>query len=307
MKTTKYMILAAAAMAFAACSNDDEVTGGPVAAQITAGVGGVQQTRAAGTNWDADDDIGISTVGNTLTSYTNMHYYTAGGDGNFTHVGGEASGIFFQDAMENVTFNAYYPFMGTEGDAAGTISDVTTNDQTGQKDFDFMFAQNATASRSNPTVSFMSDAIFKHMMTRLVLKIKTDANNGFKAEDVIKGTYSLKGLKHSGTFNTADGTAAATGEAGTDDWQITATPSDDNNVRTYTLILYPQTLTAALTFKAVIDGQTYTNNNEIKPGLEAGTSYTYEITVKKTGLEVCDCTIKNWNSGGTINDTATMQ
>lgn len=306
MKTTKYMILAAAAMALAACSNDDEVTGGPVAAQVTASVGGVQQTRAAGTNWDADDDIGISTVGDTKTTYTNMRYVTAGGDGNFTHVNGEASGIFFQDATEEVTFNAYYPFKGTERTEAGTISDVTTNDQAGQKDFDFMFAQGAKASRSNSTVSFTNDAIFKHMMTRLVLKIKTDKDNGFVASDVTRGTYSLNGLKHSGTFNTADGTAAATGEAGTDDWQITATPSDENNVRTYTLILYPQTLASALTFKAGIDNQAYTNK-EIKPELQAGYSYTYEITVKKTGLTVSGCTIKDWNSGNAIPGDATMQ
>ena len=87
---------------------------------------------------------------------------------------------------------------------------------------------------------------------------------------------------------------------------ITATPSDENNVRTYTLILYPQTLASALTFKAEIDNQAYTNK-EIKPELQAGYSYTYEITVKKTGLTVSGCTIKDWNSGNAIPGDATMQ
>lgn len=309
MKTTKYMLLAAAAMAFAACSNDDEVgNNGPVAAQVTAGVDGV--TRAYDQTWEADDAIGISTVAGDdgtqpQTSYTNMHYETTGGDGNFTHSDGAVTGIFFQDAAETVTFNAYYPFKGTEGTAAGTISDVTTETQTNQKNFDFMFAEGATASRSNPTVSFTDDAIFKHKMTRLVLNIKTDSEAGFNAGDVKNGTYSLKGLKHSGTFNTADGTATATGDASNDYWEINATPSDANNVRTYTLILYPQS-NADLTFKATIGGQDYTCNY-ITPALAAGTSYTYTITVKKTALVVSDCTIQKWNEADAQTGDATMQ
>ena len=114
--------------------------------------------------------------------------YTTSGDGNFTHaadLGGEASGIFFQDADETVTFRAYYPFHGNEYTDAGTISDVTTDDQTKQSTFDFLFATGATASKSQPTVSFNNtvkeNTSFTHRMTRLVLNITTDANAGLQA------------------------------------------------------------------------------------------------------------------------------
>lgn len=99
MKGTKYLFLAATALSLAACSSDDEnmgVNDGPVAAQITAGINDVL-TRASGTTWEADDAIGVSTVSTTATTggtqYNNMKYVTTG-DGNFTHSGGEASGIF---------------------------------------------------------------------------------------------------------------------------------------------------------------------------------------------------------------------
>ena len=88
--------------------------------------------------------------------------YTTVGDGNFTHasdMGGEASGIFFQDADETVTFCAYYPYDEDSNEESlpgeeGIITDVTTTDQTKQSTFDFLFATGATASKSQPTVSF---------------------------------------------------------------------------------------------------------------------------------------------------------
>lgn len=55
------LLFAAAALTLAACTKDDEnLDGGPVAAQVTAGIGWAQ-TRASGTAWSAGDAIGIST------------------------------------------------------------------------------------------------------------------------------------------------------------------------------------------------------------------------------------------------------
>lgn len=272
------------------CGNDGiepQVYDGPVAAQVTAGINSVL-TRAMDASWESGDVIGIS-CSSTNTNYDNMKYVTAGGDGNFTHDGGVASGIFFQ-GTENVTFSAYYPFSGTEGSPTETILEVTTNDQTQQKDFDYLYAANATTTYASPTISFTGSSIFKHKMSRLILKITTSATDGFSAADVLSGTYSISGIKHSGTFDTTNGTATVTGSA-TNDWEITAIPQDANNLRTYSMIFYPQD-NPTLTFKAVINGQTYAK--DITPALTASTSNTYTITVKKTGLVVSGSTIEGW-------------
>lgn len=307
-----YSLLAGAmlTLALTSCNNNEIETipyEGPVAAQVSAGINGVT-TRATDAAWASGDAIGISCSSDgNVTKYDNMKYVTASGNGTFTHYTGDsedlANGIFFQGTGQ-VAFSAYYPFTETEGSPAGTIVSVTTNDQTKQKSFDYLYATGATAVYSDPAVSFTNTAIFKHKMTRLILIIKTSASDGFEAGDVASGAYSISGIKHSGKFDTATGTAEATGST-TDDWAITATAADQSNERTYSMILYPQGGTPSLTFKATIKNQTYTAT--ITPALAASTSYTYTITVKKSGLTVSSCTIEGWGTEQTGDGEATIK
>lgn len=80
-------------------------------------------------------------------------------------------------------------------------------------------------------------------------------------------------------------------------------------VMTFTMILLPQTLANALVLEISPDDgeyQSYSNKDMIKPALEAGYSYTYTITVKKTGLTLSGSTIENWNDGGSHAGDAKM-
>ena len=73
----KYLIFAAAALTLAACSNDEnmEMTDGPVAARITAGVSS-PTTRAIGTNWSGtESSIESQTVARRVTSRLPMKTY----------------------------------------------------------------------------------------------------------------------------------------------------------------------------------------------------------------------------------------
>lgn len=323
----KYLLIATAATLLAACSNDEnEVNNGPVEARITAGIDG-PVTRAVDNAWSVNNTIGVmvtnASTSTMATLYKNVKY-TVGNTGTTGTFTAASEGIFFQDASETVTFAAYSPYQSS-ADAAtlpgtdGTVTGGDTKDQSTvakQEEFDYLFASGATASRSSATVEFKKvdaghDYQFKHKMSRLILVLNTSAMDGFTADQVFNAVYKLGGLKHEGTFKVTDGTAAASASATVaNDWTITDNVKEDDTTgktRTYTMILYPQSLSGALTFSATIGGQTYVNKSDIQPALAAGTSYTYTITMKKTGLSVSGCTIEGWTNGSDGSGNAEME
>ena len=314
----RFYIMAAAALTLAACSNDEnmEMTDGPVAARITAGLS-APTTRAIGTNWNADQ-IGVwvkdAPTSDMETLYKNVLYTTTstGATAEFTATTGE--GIFFQDANETVTFAAYAPYQPSDDNETlpgnnGKV-DVKTdnmNTATDQEKIDFLFAEGAEASRASSTVSFTDDHSFHHKMAQLNVVFQTSETDGFEPDDIFGCSFNLGGLIHEGTFNVTDGTTALTGEP-LDSWDISGCKyTDAATTRTYSLILLPQDLTnKALNVKVVIDGQTYSNSDAVNPNLQAGYTYTYTITVKKSGLVVSGCTITPWASGSTGSGDAEM-
>ena len=85
---------------------------------------------------------------------------------------------------------------------------------------------------------------------------------------------------------------------GSGEWPITAIAEDNNGVRSYSMILFPQS-DANLTFRAYIGGQRY--EAALTPALESGYVYTYHITVKNRELSVSGCTIRDWNTDTEYN------
>lgn len=321
--------MAAAALTLAACSNDEnmEMTEGPVAARITAGLS-APTTRAIGTNWSGTEEIGVFVTNSTSGMddlYKNVKYQitNSGATGNFTAVNED---IFFQDAEEIVTFAAYAPYQPSAdnetlpGESEDGVVDVKTdnmNTATDQEKIDFLFASGAVASRRDNIVSFADatpetpndddDHSFHHKMAQLNVVFQVSTNDGFAANQIFDGSFNLGGLVHDGTFNVTDGTTALTGEP-LDSWDISGCKhTDAATTRTYSLILLPQDLTnKALNVKVGINGQTYYNSDAINPNLQAGYTYTYTITVKKSGLAVSGCTIAPWASGSTGSGDAEM-
>ena len=339
---SKLFILATAAAILAACAKENEEPKGSVAARITAGVSG-PKTRAVDNTWDADR-IGVMVVdapGTTTTmdgKYKNVGYATTstGTNTDFTPMTA-GGGIFFEDAFLEFTFAAYAPYAsganastlpGTDGKIMVNTSNQPTT--TEQEKVDYIHATGAKADKDSPTVSFTdntaaggSDCSFKHKMARLILKVQVSNIDGFDDAAVLEFTdYKLGGLVHEGMFDVKTGTAATAGSV-VSDWmlrQCTGAPKTATDkcvatfdaatgVMTFTMILLPQTLANALVLEISPDDgeyQSYSNKDMIKPALEAGYSYTYTITVKKTGLTLSGSTIENWNDGGSHAGDAKM-
>lgn len=292
----------------AGCSeeNNEPVGNASNAAIVTAFIGkadNVTSTRASNMVWDADDCIGISTSSaKGKTNYINIQYKT---DGSVfkpvSGAAGEDNTIYFQDTSPT-EFTAYYPYEGVNGTKPGsdgvitrtlTVADQSTANLPA---IDYLWAQQ-TAQSSNPKVDFQ----FSHRMSRIILNFKAGAGTVLPTDGL---TYTLTGLATEGTFNTVTGEAQATGTTSTLEKLPTITTAGQP---TGTAILWPQaansvrlqltlngtTFGAALTFPSGTAGE----------ALAPSTSYTFNVNVERTGIEISKADIEDWTDGGSKDIT----
>lgn len=295
----------------AGCSGEENEPGGNTsnAAIITASVGkadNVASTRASETAWDAGDCIGISTSSTSTkgkTNYINIRYRTDGSV--FSPVpgaAGEDNTIYFQGTSP-MEFTAYYPCQGANGTKPGNNGVITRTltaaDQSTANlpDIDYLWAQK-TAQSSNPKVDFL----FSHRMSRLVLNFKAGAGVSLPPDGL---AYTLTGLVQEGAFDTSTGEAKATGSTPAD---LTGLPTTTitttaTGQATGTTILWPQAANSVrlqltlngITFGAVL---TFPSGTAAGEALAPSTSYTFNVTVERTGLEIGNADIDGWTDDG---------
>ena len=296
MKKFKILYIAAVALLFAACANEEDGIGnsGPVAATVQADIVKNVTRATTGNTWSNNDAIGVNVTSTGYTIGRNVKYTTTG-DGNFK----SDNPIYFADATETVNFNAYYPYQENV-DGNGIVDDWNMAEvKEGEPcPADFLFATGATATKSSPQVHFTGDNNFKHCMSMIRLTFK--AGDGINAENAyLKNVLKLKGIYKTGSINTLTGEVTVFGDRG-----IYESDVDDKsliNGVTCEFIVFPQPLDnnkMDIELDAAANGtiNTYTaslassTNNEFK----GGNLYTYTIRICNTGVVIENAGITSW-------------
>ena len=313
MKKFRFLYIAAAALLFAACANEEDGIGnnGPVAATVQADISNNIKTRgtADDNSWTAGDAIGVYVTSSGYTTGDNKKYVTTNGDGTFEAADNNNT-IYFKN-NEETTFSAYYPYNKylTDGKMNWNIAEVEANQPC---EADVLFASGATASKASPTVNFTdAEHRFKHCMSLVEFKIKP--GQGVKDNNYKFNRLNMKGIFTSGKFDTRTGLVEAAGDRET----LTRFLNNDvyfENEESFAYIMLPQNLESN---KMDIEIYLLLNDSEVKyttsitpttnGQFEGGKKYTYNITVKNTGITIENADIVPWGYGDSGNLDADIE
>ena len=296
MKKFRFLYIAAAALLFAACANEEDGIGNndPVAATVQADIV-KNATRATTDNtWSNNDAIGVNVTSIGYTIGDNVKYTTTG-DGKFT----SDNPIYFADARETVNFNAYYPYQeNVDGNGIVNNWNMAEVKEGEPCPADFLFATGATATKSSPQVQFTGDNQFKHCMSMIRLTFK--AGKGINANNaILKNQLKLKGIYKTGSINTQTGEVTIYGDRGI--YESDVDNKSLKNGATCEFIVFPQSLDnnkMDIELEVADNGtiNTYTTslpsstNNEFKGGY----LYTYTISIHNTGVVIDKAGITAW-------------
>lgn len=284
---TRFFAFAALALTLAACNNEILNNDGPVAAQFIADITPATRVNSGGTDWTDGDRIGVTGAG-----FINIPYVRESGQ--FVP---EDKTIYFNDT-ETKTFNAYYPYQSD----GGTVSVSTAADKQGTG-IDFLFASGATGNTHNPEVSFTGDHAFHHRMS--LIKFTFKPGDGLIFNETEPANYTLDGLKHEGTFDTATGTTAVTAAV---ESPITM---QLGGATTSQVIILPQEVNSSLNLKVSYNGQSYIAQLKLPATptanfYTAGYAYTYNITLSNKGITVEEPEITPWEPGDSNDASAEL-
>lgn len=233
-------------------------------------------TRASGTDWDADDHIGIYAVPTGKTwqeaSFINVDYVNSSGgaEGIFQAADAEKA-VMLPGNGSKLDFVAYYPYSATVGKDFNVAVDLT--DQTVPSRIDVLYAKAEGKDKTTPKIPL----IFDHKLAQLVLS--------FSAADVVlEGMkVTLNNITTNGWLDLTDGVVRPGSDIG-EIMPVVKTDATANTATATAFLLPGQQMTDITIAIALADGKKY----EWKPVednvLVGGYSHTYTFTLTPGGV-----------------------
>lgn len=295
----KYVAVGIACLALLAAScNTDEDDGtalpdGKYPMTFTTQVEGLTATRATTDNsWDGTEEVAIQ-IGNAVKKYK------AASDGALS---AEDTSNPFYWTNNTMTVSAWYAstYLDAKPTSFTVAADQDNNSGSGYQASDFLYAyQSVTFNKSTaPSLTF------KHLPVKVVVNLKK--GEGITDTEVQSAAVALVNQ------NLTSGAIA-------DDWKVTQATTGSSTITPNVLssptsgyqksvqaLLVPQQMQGQKFIKVTIGtGGTardyyYTPTQEDDANLQAGNQYTYDITVKKSGLSVESVTA-SWNDNASTD------
>ena len=300
MKKFRFLYIAAAALLFAACANEEDGIGnnGPVAATVQADISNNIKTRGTADNnsWTAGDAIGVYVTSSGNTTGDNKKYVTTNGDGTF-EAADNNNIIYFKDNKET-TFSAYYPYSKflTDGKMNWNIAEVEANQPCKA---DVLFASGATASKASPTVKFTdAEHRFKHCMSLVKFIIKPGMGID-QSENILRGLH-LNGIYKTGKFDTKTGAIESAQYRTSYPYNFSTSFDKESSVE---MIMLPQKLENDMMEIEVdlgVGDELNTYKATLMPATDyqfkGGYKYTYVVTVNNTSITIAEADIEPWQT-----------
>ena len=314
----KYIILATAALALAACSNEEENVQTWNGEISLSAVSVSQSTRAAGQNvqstlFDEGESIDVfineNTTGTPSTTYEQPLVYYTGSMGSLM----ASSTQYYPSSGNGINVYAVYPrnAAGTDVNATSVTFNVRADQSTevNYKGSDLMVG----APASNPVARTATTIplIFKHCMTKINLNILP--SDGLSISALDNAYVEINGITNGAKFNVKSGAVTAV-EKSDSAYISLGNMSVENDVQSIAVsaIMVPQTVAASTPFIKITLNPTGANSTTLTYTLPAAASitfdpskvYTFNITARNSGLNIDSSSINDWVDGGTFNGDA---
>lgn len=289
MKYQKILgLVAAVGLLLAGCATDSDNNNtwlsDPNAVHVSASVGSIftrsnpaASDEAGQKSFNNGDVMGVSNNG------TSVHYTFNGTDWQ------PGNGSYLVWDNSNLKFQCWYPADGKNYFSKGYIQDDQSSAEAIAKS-DYMTAE-VTDLKEIPGDRQL-DVTLERKTARLILNIQS-FNNQFDASTTKVNHVRIVGKE-------------CTDDKETSTINIMPLQKGEGGINTtYTALVAPGTTEGHLYFSA--DESTETPLVVKTASLEAGKSYTYNLTVGKNTITVNDVTVADWKTGNTLNGTTDVK